>query len=38
LLTEPLIGLIVQHAAAHLQGGLPRRADDIVAICWRALS
>jgi hypothetical protein len=37
-----LIGIIVQPATARLygrlQGGLLERADDIVAMCWRALS
>ena len=37
-----LIGIIVQPATARLygrlHGGLLERADDIVAMCWRALS
>ena len=42
LMAMALIGLIVQPATARLygrlQGGLLQRADDIVAMCWRALS
>ena len=42
LVAMALIGLIVQPATARLygrlQGGLLQRADDIVAMCWRALS
>ncbi|MEJ0019460.1 MAG: helix-turn-helix domain-containing protein [Acetobacteraceae bacterium] len=42
LMAMALIGIIVQPATARLygrlQGGLRERADDIVAMCWRALS
>ena len=42
LMAMALIGIIVQPATARLygrlQGGLLERADDIVAMCWRALS
>ena len=42
LMAMALIGLIVQPAAAQLygrlEGGLLQRADDIVAMCRRALS
>jgi len=42
LMAMALIGMIVQPATARLygrlQGGLMERADEIVAMCWRALS
>jgi len=42
LMAMALIGLIVQPATARLygrlRGGLMERADEIVAMCWRALS
>jgi AcrR family transcriptional regulator len=42
LMAMALIGIIVQPATARLygrlQGGLLERADEIVAMCWRALS
>jgi len=38
LMVMALIGVIVQPATGRLHGGLLQRADDIVAMCWRALS
>ena len=42
LMAMALIGIIVQPATARLygrlQGGLTERADELVAMCWRALS
>ena len=42
LMAMALIGVIVQPATARLygrlHGGLMERADEIVAMCWRALS